>query len=482
MRHCNASPLLLLALLLVGCKGSVHASESQGAGGIGPPDDPSSVDYVSGARLRAQVYVSDSGARKFHGWYDSKTRQACVFQEATDGRMRCLPRARSDEAYIDDACTQRVIYGEGDLGSAPVFYSDQAPGACAASVHALGPAIKAETIYWKLASGCQQYKSLGASGTARVFGPPVDPKEFVGASMVRESRGSQLAMQFLDAEDGARQATEPYDFHHGASCNELGPNVLKQPNDLCVPSREGFPGEKYFDAECTQAVAAIARCPHGQDEQSYAWAMELQSCHPSVLQGVLPMGELLSNPPYEMSNGHCQQSWSADTVKYAMIGDLVPIDSLRGIRHTHDPSGVVVAEWLVSTDLQRLRVDDFYDTKAGARCTPMLASDCKTRCLPRVPNRFRYALDAMCTKHVIISDPKIDCDVVPPPVVIVTEGTKHCTGAFARVFKTGQALSTPSVVYAGSDCAASTSGSSVVLFEATEIPPSQFPEIMDATE
>src|SRR5258706_1461262 len=83
----------------------------------GPYSGP---DYASGTRLRAEVYASADGAKKWHGWYDQTLGVECQYETADDGTLRCIPfESLGDAAFGDSSCTQRVAQSSACGASPP---------------------------------------------------------------------------------------------------------------------------------------------------------------------------------------------------------------------------------------------------------------------------------------------------------------------------------------------------------------------------
>jgi hypothetical protein len=73
------------------------------------PVPDAAAQTVSGSRLKAKYVFSADGAKQFYGWYDSQRAEDCTFQNASDGKMRCLPSGASGSYYADASCAAALL-------------------------------------------------------------------------------------------------------------------------------------------------------------------------------------------------------------------------------------------------------------------------------------------------------------------------------------------------------------------------------------
>jgi len=472
-------PILLLALHASACEDTLK-SESDGR--IGPPQDPSSVDYMSGTRLRARVYVAGSGARMRHAWFDLQTGQDCRFTQASDGRFRCLPWHVSVVLYADAACSRRATILLGWF-EAPQVVAYRPQSGCSSSVHALGQSRPAAEGYVLKESGCVPLAStFGDVLTMHDLGPAIDPSNFVGAEVVRETGGTSLAKQYLQAEDGARQAMNPFDLVRNASCSESTSDFAAGPSDRCIPEASSYHLGLFKDPACTEWASGASLCAPQNGETPFNRIYPEHQCHGVGPVSVAPLVAVAPTPTYELDGEQCVASEPGGAGAFFSSGEPIPVDSLPTTGHAHDPGEEVAVEWLLSTDGQRLRVDDFYDTRADRRCTPARASDCTMRCIPRAPLRRAGWLDDGCTQPVVMSFPDHDCEEQPPALIATNESWTPCKDYVSRVFRTGKSLPAPAAVYESSECWGLAYSLSTTYAEATEVPASEFPELTEAIE
>lgn len=65
---------------------------------------------ISGTRLKRRVLKGADGSQQFLGWFDTQRNEACNFQDAADGKQRCLPLSTFTGGYYSDpACTNPIV-------------------------------------------------------------------------------------------------------------------------------------------------------------------------------------------------------------------------------------------------------------------------------------------------------------------------------------------------------------------------------------
>jgi hypothetical protein len=151
-----------------------------GAAGDGGDGSAEPTDAVSGARLQARVWVAEDGAREFLGWFDTERHEACDFQYAGDGLVRCLPQnaATIIGYFADAACTEPLAQS-----LCAATYADTFTHTCPEGrrLFALGDPFDGQTAYVPIGPQC--VPSTPPGGLLYHVGAEVSPASFVAASV-----------------------------------------------------------------------------------------------------------------------------------------------------------------------------------------------------------------------------------------------------------------------------------------------------------
>jgi hypothetical protein len=468
--------LALLAVSALGCTGR-RFGPSQGTGGIGPPSDPESVDYASGTRIRARVYVSPTGARLRYGWFDTAIGQNCSFLVATDGEVRCIPALYSDQGFLDPACTVPAS-ASSSTDTNRAYAREWVFASCGYAAHELGQPVKAPVLYQGDVDGCWPL-TQNEKGYARPWGPALDPSGFVAAAKARETTSGRLARQFLLAEDGTREAEYPYDQKLATGCGEL--TAFRNHQDLCLPLARVDFVNGYADPACSERLGLVMPCDRDDVDVPFGRVISSINCYPHIVDQIVSISATGCEPAYaKLADGGCVDAGELpNTVTCKQAGDVVDFAALAVFTPVHDATAGVTAEWL-SDDGRRIMVHDFYDADAGRRCTPKRMADCKLHCVPAGSVAEGGALDPQCQQRLVYVSPA--CDLEPPAIAFVGEMSSACGSAITRVFATGQEVPPPSVLYQGGACSVVNASEGYRYFEAKEILPSECPELLDAIE
>lgn len=104
---------LIVALMLAGC-GPMPAESDGGSLADAGACVGATREALSGTRLKARYVVGDDGSRSPLGFFDTARSEACTFQNAEDGKLRCLPTddlaAVLPKMFVDSACRIPAAY------------------------------------------------------------------------------------------------------------------------------------------------------------------------------------------------------------------------------------------------------------------------------------------------------------------------------------------------------------------------------------
>lgn len=136
--------LKYLLIAAVGCGGSEPSKTSSGGGnqagggsqsqggGSGATGGSGTVSRsesetqgLSGSRLKVTYLLGDDGSKSFTSFFDSSRSEQCVFVNASDGAMRCLPLvgefASPYSFYADAACTVEYAVTSSNCAGTPKY-------------------------------------------------------------------------------------------------------------------------------------------------------------------------------------------------------------------------------------------------------------------------------------------------------------------------------------------------------------------------
>lgn len=106
--------LLIVALMLTGC-GPMPSESDGGSLADAGACVGAAREALSGTRLRTRYVEGDDGSRSPLGFFDLVRNEACSYQTAEDGKLRCLP---SDDVatvlprtFVDAACMTPAAFG-----------------------------------------------------------------------------------------------------------------------------------------------------------------------------------------------------------------------------------------------------------------------------------------------------------------------------------------------------------------------------------
>jgi hypothetical protein len=395
--------------------GATGTGGAGGAGGAAPPATPA---FVSGSRLRAQIY--DGGeARAFVHWHDMGPHENCSFVHATDGRWRCLPDSGT-VSYLDAACTMPIaVFPPDEVPPLKVRDAIVPTDACyfetqKVTVYPVGASVTLPMppgdIYYREGPDCFSTQAY-ADSLAFSVRDPIDPAQFVAAELVDEPRGPGLAARIFEAEDGARQIWRIVDVGRGEECALPAVPSTAFESGPCVPSNFAFPYAEYADASCTEpTVIASETCP-----PTIAMSWKFSACGDTTL-AFNELGDVLSSVFSRNNDGQCLPSQGFGVEH--RLGRSIAESELPALFHDTVGTGRLRARELAARDGGgRFMADDysFFDAQLNAPCTPTPFCDGNFRCLPNLPKSSRLFTDAACTQPIAFIQELTDCPTAVPP-------------------------------------------------------------------
>jgi hypothetical protein len=384
-----------------GGAGAGAGGSSGGAVGVGMCSG--STNQKGGSRLKSQFAITAEGDRAWQTLWDTKLNQACNFNPAADGKMRCIPSNWNDstEVFSDAACTQALYtrMQSGPCTSADYIMRVGIQGSCDAptgySFYALGAPATPAIIYQMTGSDCVPAPAL--SEPLYTKGAEVPAATFMeGTNMVFDAV-SRIHPRGLVAADGTRLVQGWLDTQVDQDCYfEPATDGKKH----CLPHGAYMSG--YADAACSlPVVTAVAGCD--QKIPNYALQSPDYECT-AVPYRVYQRAEAYVGAPFQGGAESC----IADTV--APGGGL----------YRTTPVGPELFQTVIDTidesDPGRLKplyydagadgcwFQNFWDSELMTPCSFDEATDAKQRCLPTTKLKVqRYFSDAECKVRVALS-------------------------------------------------------------------------------
>ena len=383
--------------------------------GSPPPRFSTSADIVGaqgGTRLRPIGWapaVASDGPTITVGLTDTTLNFDCLWQVATDGKLRCLPGAYQGAiAYADSQCSKTVLVTTASrcnpaadaAAYGALFNFNTCPAS--RSVWRRGEAIVGSLYVRDTANACVVASPPRADQKAWAI-EPVEAAALVAATATAVGSGLIVPVM-LEAEDGARQFFGWRSEGAKADCNV---GIAADGQAHCLPTPIAVVGTYWTDAACTQpaartqmstctgegqyvASAANGVCPaatgifHAGPKQQNAYQRDAaNTCSAAALStsDIYPLGAEL--PPAMMDA--------------ATIGMLPGNQRLRPLTHS-TAAGTVVRE-------------QFWDAKMRTVCSPTAGTNGRMYCLPKVTEPPRGFLAQTCSGTAVFLKRVEDCDV-----------------------------------------------------------------------
>ncbi len=383
--------------------------------GVPPPRFSAAADVAAatgGTRLKPIGWapaVDSDGPAIDVGLTDPTLSFDCLWQVATDGKIRCLPDAYQGAiAYADSQCSKTVLVTTASrcnpaadaAAHGTLFNFNTCPAS--RSVWRRGEAVTGSLYLRDTSNACVVAAPPRADQKAWAI-DPVDVASLVAATPTPLGSGAIVPVM-LEAEDGARQFFGWRSASANADCN-VGIAADGKPH--CLPIPIAVVGSYWTDAACTQpaartqkstctgegqyvANAANGVCPAATSifragaKQQNAYqrdAANICSAAPLSTSDIYPLGAEL--PPAMMDA--------------ASIGMLPGSRRLRPLTHSTGAHTVVRAQ--------------FWDAKMRTVCSPTPGTNGRIYCLPKVTEPARGFLEQTCSGTAVFLKRAEDCDV-----------------------------------------------------------------------
>ncbi len=393
----RVSQVLFGAMLFLACGDTSNSDPHTGAlPTFGAGDDVPVVSdfFRSGSRLRARAFVAEGGAALSQGFTDSQFDAPCAFALAADGKLRCLPGA-GEQVFVDEGCS-RIATGLMST-TAPRFLSDRGCAGTGAVVRRVGQRISATQTYVRTAAGaCVAAPTFQHSFWA--LGEVVAPETFVAATVTRESRGGNLAIERRVAEDGAMEvSTALLDTERNATCGYEYWTKRCIPRDAAWASFYG--GAPYFalDASCTAPIAQpSSRC----GVPSVVKVEDKDACGTRALRLTAVGGAVHHMFQRNGVGGSCSAGADAgDAVVGYELGNPLAETAFPALGIVNLGDARIVVGALASASGEALVGATFIDTKLDAPCEARDVNG-ELRCAPGTSLKDNTYDDTACTTFV----------------------------------------------------------------------------------
>lgn len=356
-------------------------------------------DFVSGARLRARIYVVDGVVEVLAGFHDVQLDADCAFEDASGahvgpgGASYCVPdgvaRHREDRGpYLDATCATPAAATP--TAGAATYALVEPNDACttAPEVHRALPPTTRRTFARDASGRC------AASGVASVqaLGELAPQGTFVRAVEQIELRAGRIAARVLVGDDGSRHAIGGYDVVRGEA-SRVG--TTKDGVRRWLPARPAFvgAGEPLFaDAACARPVASkigrTATCPLGAAV---------------VLEGVCGTGDYFAlGPPiasvFQRDAKNACVSGPAGAVLAFELGAAIPDAAFEPVVFLDVGTSRVRRRGAAARDDTPVVWTDLVDGVTGEPCDVYPTADGSLRCLPTASAGVAFFADAGCTE------------------------------------------------------------------------------------
>jgi hypothetical protein len=135
------------------------------------------------------MLTTPDGAKVFQGNYDSQRGEACSFQRARDGVMRCLPEAPvlRPDIFEDSLCTIPIALSS-SCAPAPKYVSApisvDCPFQAGGAIH--DAVLASNSLFIKSGTNCVATAAFPGFANYRASGPEISPSSFQTATLTIE--------------------------------------------------------------------------------------------------------------------------------------------------------------------------------------------------------------------------------------------------------------------------------------------------------
>jgi hypothetical protein len=367
---------------------------------------------AGGARLRPRGWapaVAGVGPTISTGLTDTMLDFDCLWQVATDGKMRCLPDAYQGAiAYADSQCSQTVLVTTASrcnqsadaAAYGTLFNFNTCPAS--RSVWRRGDAVSGSLYVRSTADACVAASALRADQKAWAI-EPVEVVSLVAATPTAMGTGPIVPVM-LEAEDGAKQFFGWRSEGEKADCNV---GMAADGKAHCLPTPIAVVGTYWTDASCTQPAARTQKSTCTGEGQYVA----------NAANGVCPAATSIFRAGPKQQNAYQRDATNTCSAAALSTSDIYPLGAelppammdaatigmlpgsqrLRPLTHT-TASGTVVRE-------------QFWDAKMRTVCSPTAGTNGRIYCLPKVTEPARGFLEQTCSGTAVFVKRAEDCDV-----------------------------------------------------------------------
>lgn len=372
--------------------GATQPDAATGVGDAGPGECPAGAsgsppaDYLaefrSGSRLEARYWSAAGMPDVFAGFFDTELGVACDFARATDGELRCVPRAAARGThlgFIDDQCSDAVWQTVAVCDSENAFIRLDTECSDTFAIARLEPLATSAVAHYGTSESCSASTDpLDPSATTFVAGAPLAPSAFVRGTL-RELPGvCRASLRVVEAEDGAIGPHEVFDVERGAACDPTSATGTS----ACDPTRRAYVSSGLFtDDGCMEPAGTFGTWVDGPS----CGLPDLISAAPD--DGYYEVAGLHEDPLY-VSTAACEpardQPWIGAVFS---LGDELGSDELAQFETALHGSGRlrVYAMGEDGTPLLAGRAGRdlaLYDTMLSADCVALRFDDGAFRCVP----------------------------------------------------------------------------------------------------
>jgi len=399
-----------------------------------PPRPNPEPGSLSGTRLRRELW-SGGGLAMLRAFVDTaRDNERCVFEAATDGSLRCLPLASSNEIFSAPGCGDASRLAMLPLAAPEAIARRMQVGTeCspAVAVHVLGaPMAPPATIYRRSSNGTCQAGAVPSGFVVRPIASTLGPETFVRATRRVAPGTTRLRVQQIAAEDGANMNDVAHDAVLDHACT---PRPDLDGVDRCmagplVPAFYGADGCSAAPLVQSLACGAPAYAVHstGAAGTGFVPLRTLPTAHVGkTWQGGL-IGCREHPNPGPVSNAELLEATELAKLTRALHGDgriqrdtLTAEDgSLLHLRLSSQPLG------------GELPSERAYDRTFESYCL-WQKLDGAVACVPSRVSASRVYADGGCTQLAVFSGPEFDLADTKPVFVQLqgANGTVHRVGA-----------------------------------------------------
>ncbi len=375
-------------------------------------------NHIGGSEIGLRETVTAEGDRAFQAFYDKKTGEDCELIEDAEGTTRCFPLAGSVDPtrfYLDEGCTQGVEY-RGICGR-DHFVVAASEDSCDTRrrVFGYGPAVASSMVWERRAGGeCQAYGQLSSLYER---GAELLPSDYPAVTPVTWRGADRIEREGFEGAGGLRIVRAFRDSELLEPCTVT---TLADGKPYCAPYQLG--SLAFTDQACSEVLFS-RRSLCGGAAPKFAAARSSQSClGDTYVEADAPY----SGAVYKRSG--CMPATAAET-------EGLSVSTLKTVA----PERFVATEAVVNQqDSGRLKpvynetsgggcwFEGWFDSEQSTRCSFMLASDDRYRCLPVPPpgQVLKAFSDPLCSEP--ISFYSASCSAAEVPKLVTTELKPAC--------------------------------------------------------